>query len=384
MAQKSLNMLCVGDLLLYKKNNERVFDLVSPAFKSADIVVGQAEGSYTLRPHLTCAQGGGAEMAPADTGDPAVFKVIKTAGFHLLSMANNHLFDGGIPAIEDALAECKRLGIATIGVGMNLDEARRPAIIERGGVRVGFLDYNCVGPKLTWANERKPGCAYVQILTVFEMENPAPGEKPTAIFTVAEFDSLRAMTEDIRKLRPLCDVLAVKFHKGVGFVEAQIAQYEYQVSYAAIDAGADIVLAEHAHILKGIEVYRGKPIYHGMNHFAMSFPNVPITDQKTLAKMMTKYKEQHGFDADPETVKRMYPTRDTYKTIIGKLSITNGKITRAGFLPCLIDMKTEQPEILKHDKRGQEVFDYMDKVTKAAGLNARYEWDGDEVLFLKE
>jgi poly-gamma-glutamate capsule biosynthesis protein CapA/YwtB (metallophosphatase superfamily) len=311
MTQNTLNMLCVGDLLLYKKNNERVFDLVLSTLKAADIVVGQAEGSYTNSPHVTCAQGGSAEMIPADSGDPAVFKVIKTAGFHLLSMANNHLFDGGIPAIKDTLAECKSQGIATVGIGMNLDEARRPAIIERNGIRVGFLNYNCVGPKLTWANARKPGCAYVQIFTVYEMENPAPGEKPTGIFTVAEFDSLRMMTEDIRKLRPLCDVLAVKFHKGVGFVEAKIAQYEYQVSYAAIDAGADIVLAEHAHILKGIEMYRGKPIYHGMNHFAMSFPYTPITDSARMSKMLANYKEHHGFEANPETVKYMYPTIDT-------------------------------------------------------------------------
>jgi poly-gamma-glutamate synthesis protein (capsule biosynthesis protein) len=167
-------------------------------------------------------------------------------------------------------------------------------------------------------------------------------------------------------------------------VEAKIAQYEYQVSYTAIDAGADLILAEHAHILKGIEVYRGKPIYHGMNHFAMSFLNTPITDPAALSKIMANYKEHHGFDADPETVKYMYPTRDTYKTIIAKLTITNGKITKAGYLPCLINMKTEQPEVLKHDARGQEVFDYMDWITKEAGLNTQFEWQGDEVVFFNE
>jgi poly-gamma-glutamate capsule biosynthesis protein CapA/YwtB (metallophosphatase superfamily) len=385
MTQKTLKMLCVGDLLLYKKrNNERIFNLVSPVLRSADIVVGQAEGAYTTRPHVTCSQGGGAEMKPAHTGDPAVFKHIKAAGFNILTLANNHLWDGGIPGIEDTLTELRSLGITTVGVGMNLDEARRPAIIECGGVRVGFLNYNCVGPKLTWANAVKPGCAYVHILTVYEMENPGPGEKPTSIFTVAEFGSLKAMTDDIRKLRPLCDVLVVKFHKGVGFVEAKIAQYEYQVSYAAIDAGADLILAEHAHILKGIEVYRGVPIYHGLNHFAMSFPNTPITDHTALSKMIANYKEHHGFDADPETVKNMYPTRDTYKTIIAKCTIANGKITRAGYLPCLINMETEQPEILKHDAGGQEIFDYMDRITRGAGLSTRYEWDGDEVVFLSE
>jgi poly-gamma-glutamate synthesis protein (capsule biosynthesis protein) len=50
-----------------------------------------------------------------------------------------------------------------------------------------------------------------------------------------------------------------------------------------------------------------------------------------------------------------------------------------GFLPCLIN-KQGQPEILKHDERGQQVFDYMDKITKAVRMPTQYEWDGDEIV----
>ena len=49
------------------------------------------------------------------------------------------------------------------------------------------------------------------------------------------------------------------------------------------------------------------------------------------------------------------------------------------YLPCLID-KQGRPEILKHDDRGQQIFEYMEKITREADLNAGYEWDGDEVL----
>ncbi len=381
MTEKTLTMMSVGDILLYKKKNpDGLFDLVSPAFKSADIVVGQAEGAYTLNPHITCAQGGGAEMSPARIGDPAVFRDVKEAGINVLTLANNHGWDGGIPGVEDMLTEFQRLGITTVGMGMNIDEARRPAIIEREGTRIGFLNYNCVGPKATWANARKPGCAYVHILTVYEMENPGPGEPPTATYTVAELGSLQAMVDDIRKLRPLCDVLVVKLHKGVAFVQARLAQYEQQVCYAAVDAGADLILADHTHMLKGIEVYKGKPIYHGLNHFAMTFPGTPITNTAILERMKSMHKQQHGIEVDLETQKYMYQTRDSLKTIIAKFTIANGKITRSGYLPCLINMEEDRPELLKHDARGQEIFDYMDMITREAGLNARYEWDGDEII----
>ena len=49
------------------------------------------------------------------------------------------------------------------------------------------------------------------------------------------------------------------------------------------------------------------------------------------------------------------------------------------YIPCLIN-EHDQPEIVKHDERGREVFEYMDTITRGAGLNAIYTWDGDEVV----
>jgi len=59
----------------------------------------------------------------------------------------------------------------------------------------------------------------------------------------------------------------VHFHKGIGLVPIKLAMYEQIVSHAAIDAGADLILAEHAHILKGIERYKDKIIFHGLASF---------------------------------------------------------------------------------------------------------------------
>jgi hypothetical protein len=93
-------------------------------------------------------------------------------------------------------------------------------------------------------------------------------------------------------------------------------------------------------------------------------------------------RRQQYFPLDPE-----YPTYpfhpDARKTVIAKVVIDQGRISRVSYLPCLIN-KQGQPEILKNDERGQEVFQYMDKITRGADLNARYKWDGDEVVIQED
>ena len=89
-------------------------------------------------------------------------------------------------------------------------------------------------------------------------------------------------------------------------------------------------------------------------------------------------KELFGFAPDPE-----YPTYpfhpEAKQTIIARCTVTGGKIRRVSYLPCFVNKKG-QPEILKNDERGQQVFNYMVKITKDASLNARYEWDGNEIV----
>ncbi len=67
------------------------------------------------------------------------------------------------------------------------------------------------------------------------------------------------------------------------------------------------------------------------------------------------------------------------KSIIGKFIIENGKVSQVRYIPLIVNPKG-QMEVLKKDARGQEVFDYMEKITRGADLNAKYEWDGDEVV----
>ena len=337
------------------------------------------ETPCTLRPEITATWSGIGHPHGLPRGcDPKRLAALKSAGFNVIHLAGNKIWDAGAPGIEDTVNGLRKLGIVPVGAGMNLDEARTPAIIERKGTKVGFLSYNCVGPNQTWANPMKPGCAWVRIVTAYEVDHPTPGSSPT-IYTFAEPDSLKAMIADIQKLRPRCDVLVVHFHKGIGMTPIKLAMYEQSVSYAAIDAGADLILAEHAHMLRAVELYKGRTIFHGMGHFVPFDPDAK-PEQRPAWMVAQQQKIMNELVGYKLPGKQEWPSdNDSRLTMIAKVIIDGGKITQTGFLPCIINDRG-QPEVLKHDERGQRVFDYMEKITRVIGLNTGYKWDGNEVV----
>ena len=373
MGSKDLTLLAVGDLVLYHDDPKSLFSSVAAVLKSGDVVVGQVEVPYTLRGVPTFARSGFGHM-PNPANNPKDISALVYAGFNVITLAGNHVWDSGVPGIEDTIAEMRKAGIVTVGTGMNIDEARRPAIVEKKGARIGFLDYNCVGPEIAYANSIKPGCAYVHIVTAYEVNEPCPGASPI-IYTFAEPRSLQAMVDDIHKLRSDCDVLVVKFHKGLGFVPVKLAMYEQQVSHVAIDTGADLVLAEHAHILKGIEQYNGKTIFHGLGNFVSNFQAFPKDLMQDIRRAV---KELYNIESDSDDPSKHYHP-EAMHTIIAKCSVSDGRISKMGYVPCSFN-EQNQPEILKHDERGQQVFDYVADISRKAGLSARFEWDGDEVV----
>jgi hypothetical protein len=366
MSSRPLTLLAVGDVI-FGPNADFYFSPTKQALKNADVVLGQLEVPFTNRDADAIDQG----------RTPDVLGALVDSGFDIVSLAGNHLADAGLPGIEDTITELKKLNIAYVGAGFNLDEARRHVILERGGTRFGFLDYNCVGPRETWANSTKAGCAYINVITHYELDNATPGGPPN-IYTWAETATTNAMLDDIHKLRPLCDILIVSFHKGLGHTPVKLAAYEHQISYAAIDAGADIVLGHHAHILKGIEFYEGKPIFHGLCNYVAWVPILAAKPGQDPQSWQVRRKELFGFEPDPA-----YPTYpfhpEAIYTIIAKCTIKDKKLASIGYLPCIVN-RAGQPEYVKNDSNGKRVFDYMSKITAGAKLKTTYRWSGDEII----
>jgi poly-gamma-glutamate capsule biosynthesis protein CapA/YwtB (metallophosphatase superfamily) len=365
-----VTLLVTGDLILDEPDPDSYFDLARPTLHSADLVVGHVEVPFTLEREGTI-------NVPLEARDPAKLSTLAHANVRVASLAANHLFDEGTAGVQDTLNGLRQQNIVPFGAGLNLDEARAPAFLECGGFRLGFLSYNCVGPSASWAGSNKAGGAYVHVLTHYELDHATPGGAPTT-YTGAEADSLEAMKADIARTRSECDFLGVSLHKGTVHTPALIMPYEKQIARSAVDAGADLVASHHAHILRGIEVYKGKPIYHGLGNFvtvthALSPQGATDANDWALRRM-----KLFGFVPDPETPEYPFHPESRHSLLAKCVVAPSGEI-EARFLPVEINRRS-QPEILGHDTRGQTVVDYVERITREAGLNTGFAWDGDEVV----
>ncbi len=368
-----VSVYAVGDTGVTRSNPESAFTDSAAVLNEPDIMFGQLEASLSQKgtPPPT-------SVATLQRPNPSVASVLRSAGFDVMSYATNHTLDWGADGLLDTMNLAKQNGIILVGVGKDINESRQPAIVERKGVKIAFLGYCSVLPPAYWATADRAGCAPVRVRTFYEPIEPYQPGTPAEVFTYAYKDDLEAMVEDIKKVRPLADIVVVSMHWGIHVVRAQIAMYQKEVGYAAIDAGADLIVGTHAHILKGIDVYKGKVIFYSLGNFAMdssvtkSWPNVP-------ARWLMRAK-LYNFTIDPDWGATYPFPADSRKTILAKCIISGKKIEKVSFLPAMI-RKPNQPQFLRHKDEGfDEVLGYMTDITESAGLTAKYKVEGDEVV----
>lgn len=368
----SARILIVGDLILDEPEPDSFFAPSRAVLNEGDIVIGQVEVPHSARKGVVLSTD-----VPAPPARPEHLEALPRAGFNVATLAGNHIADLGPDPIQDTLDKLHELGIATTGAGMNLQQARRPALLEANGVSVAVFSYNCVGPRDGWARASKAGCAYVNVLTHYELDHASPGGPPT-IYTFAAPESVDLLRADLAAVRDSVDIVVVALHKGVGHVRSQIAMYERDLSRAVIDAGADIVVGHHAHIMRGIEVYKGRPIYHGLGNFVSVTRALSPTESGTPeARAWALRREQlYGFKPDPTMP--TYPFNpESRNTIIVDCEVEADGTVTAGLIPCWIDDAARPVPLGPGD--GDAVVDYVRTIGAEAGLTSSLEWNGGRV-----
>lgn len=366
-----LVLYAVGDVAPYREDPASIFQRVTGVIRQADIAFCQLEINLSH-------QGTPLPQARlAMRADPKTARAIKHAGFSVVSFASNHCMDWGREAFFDTIGALKGEGLLVIGVGSNIEEARKPAIIKRKGNRIALLAYNSILPYGYWAETDRPGCAPMRGFTLYEqIEHDQPGT-PCRIHTFPHRDDLQAMVDDIRKAKSQADLVILSMHWGIHFIPAVVAEYQREVARVAIDSGADLILGHHPHILKGIEVYAGKVVFYSLCNFALDLsPTKEMLESKRHKEIQVLNPE---WQPDPD-----YPTYylppDSRKTIIAKCVISNGEIKGVSFLPTYIN-KQSQPEVLSiEDQRFGQVVRYMEEITRDQSFNTKYVIEGDEVL----
>lgn len=372
VASENITLYFVGDVGPNREDPDSIFQHVRHLLSQGDIVFCQLEPNLSRR---------GTRLPQARLAmrtDPKAAFAIKNAGFHVVSFASNHCMDWGSEAFFDTINALREQGLLGIGVGRDIEEARRPTIVECKGTRVAFLAYNSILPLGYWAEVDRAGCAPLRALTFYEqIEHDQPGT-PCRTHTFPHRADMNAMINDVKKAKPQADLVIVSMHWGIHFVPAVIAEYQREIGHAAIDSGADLIIGHHAHILKGIEIYRGKVILYSLGNFALESANtfaeglLNSPSHKELQNLYALQKSNH----DP------MPS-DSRKTLIGKCIISNKEIKKVSFLPTYIN-KESQPEVLSStDHRFGEVVEYMEEITRDQGLDTKYIMDRDEVVIYR-
>jgi len=370
MKKEMITLLGTGDLLIDREKPETIFQRVTDTLRSADITFGNteqtyAEGGYLMRGHGTNSE---SRNLPA----------VVSAGFDLLSLANNHTLDWGVETLLKTLKKLKRAGLSYVGAGKNIDEARQPAILEKKGNKVGFLAFSSVHPKGYEAEKDKPGLNPIRIWTIYEQTDYQPGTPPR-IVTLPYKEDMAAMIESIQKLKNKVDVVIISMHWGQHIIPRVIPEYCIDVGHAAIDAGADLILGTHTHIGKGIEMYKGKAIFYSTGNFAAEIG--PSQTKGAGAEFPRKLVEKYGVVVDPECPTFTLP-HESRRTMIVKAVIENGTIKQVSYIPCFVN-KNAEPEIVKRNNPlAKEVYDYFEDISRSEHLSVNFDWDGDEVLLL--
>jgi poly-gamma-glutamate capsule biosynthesis protein CapA/YwtB (metallophosphatase superfamily) len=358
------DIVLAGDLILDHTNPDHWLSGIAPALHDANLAIGHLEVPHTV---------GGRELkgdVPAPGANPEHIAALARAGFDAVSLAGNHMSDCGAEGIEDTISELARAGIRFAGAGSSISVARLPGLLTDGAYSVGLLSYNCVGPENSWASEARAGCAYIRV----ETSDGAP-ISPSAPLCQVNRRSLADFQSDIAAARTQADIVIVSLHKGIVHTPFVLAPYERPVAQAAIDAGADIVFAHHAHIVRGIELYRGKPIFHGLGNGCVVTKALSL-DQSHAARAEWARRRRQLFGFEPDPSYHLAPFHpEAVHAMLGRVRLQGGA-TRVGFIPVFVE-PPGRPVIVK-DARATQVIAYLERITQAAGLAAiRTTFDGD-------
>lgn len=234
----------VGDVMLAgrwgselkKRGFKTPFAHVADALKQGDVTIANLEMPLA---------GGGVEFTEKKfrfRGDPAIASALKSSGINLVTLANNHIMDFGADALTETVQHLEKSKIAWIGAGKNLSEARTMALYSIKGKKIAFLGYSLTQPTEFFAGKNRPGTA--------------PGFE-------------KVFVEDIKSARNQADYVVVSVHWGTEGKE-DTQGYQRDIAHKVIDAGADVIIGHHPHVLRGVERYRNGIIFYSLGNFAFA------------------------------------------------------------------------------------------------------------------
>ncbi|PIR89035.1 MAG: hypothetical protein COU07_03005 [Candidatus Harrisonbacteria bacterium CG10_big_fil_rev_8_21_14_0_10_40_38] len=238
---EDLSILFVGDIMLsrgvdyYIKKFDDInhpFEKISDFTKSASLTFGNFENPVSEN-------GKDVGSKYSFRTNPKYIEGLLGAGFDIVSIANNHIWDWGFDAMSDTISLLEQNGIIPVGAGRTEYEANEPKIINLKNTRIAFLAYTNLYPKSLIAKEDKGGVSN---------------------------GSLENILFSVREAKSKSDIVVVSFHWGNEY-EQTPQDWQTQEAHKIIDAGADLFIGHHPHVIQPVENYHGKWIAYSLGNF---------------------------------------------------------------------------------------------------------------------
>lgn len=218
------------------------FERVAPYINSADIVFADLE--CPLSDRFNPPYNGVNFIAPQET-----ISGLDACGVNIVSLANNHSTNFGLQAFTDTIDLLESHGIDYVGGGRNAGQAYAPTFVETEGCRFAFLRYNAIAGSIN-ASQDMAGVAW------FDMSP----------YAADDLQDIASMEEAVKRARQEADFVIVGFHWSVEYVDDPSLSMT-NAAHAACDAGADMVIGSHPHMMQPIEFYRGSLITYNLGNF---------------------------------------------------------------------------------------------------------------------
>jgi len=259
--EQELVLSFAGDMMFDKsvagfiksKGGDYVFQGYEKYLKSSDAVFGNLE---------TALSSGGKPILDKEhtfRSDPQLADFMRKYNFTAMSLANNHSLDYGRPAFVDSMRHLKDKGICYGGGGHNKKEAIDGVVFKRKGLDIGFIAFTGVVPSVDWyATEKRPGII--------------------GAYKVHEAEVLSAVSS----LDSRCDILVVSVHWGKEGSTA-VRKQEAELAHKLVDAGADVVMGHHPHVVQSFELYKDKLIMYSLGNFIFTTSYAEISNRTILA-----------------------------------------------------------------------------------------------------
>lgn len=358
----------VGDLLIDREQPDEALDRVTSLLAAPDVLFGNLEACFTDDPHP--APSGATPLYPGAHNLDAFAR----AGFTALSLANNHMVDAGHAAMLDNIARLRAQGVQAAGAGATLAEAREPALITAKDLTVALVARASVFPMGYEARSNVPGIAPMRAYDLWRpfLDNYyIPGVPPRAQ-TVPDEGDLANLSDDIAAARAGADLVMVSHHWGDMLRPYVLSDHERRTARWSIDQGADLVVGHHHHALRGIEWYKGKPIFYGLGHFVFDV-RLEVSDE---AKAMIGV-DPDGYGIFPREGWPLLPLHpDTRMTLLAYARADRDGVHDIGFVPCRLRPDGRVEAVDRDGAEGREVIAYVERCNASQGLNARLTTDG--------